>query len=330
MTTVTHTSTELKFHVTVIIIGLNPHTISNSTQIKHRTFTSLFVVTSLQSASTDEFPFDHQFGSVFLQSYLWSEKQKHFVKLMTLFSSKNKTFFSVIFSFPSSQIADAITSENLFKPYDPRITQPLAIQYDCYQQYKLGQFSLTRVQKCTQARSGIECTATFVSVRIRAKAIENKAFSWFETIQENRDFCAQGAHYIYHKHDRMGWHTISMPLPKELHPNEGRRNIRKFNRTDSAELNQNFCRGPFTYFDRLSFQVESEQVQTKPTSFTVTKLNAVRTGVFTYQPKFFDWITSTANRKSRYKDDKEYTFGKDTWVLKIKKFLHTLMMNWIN
>ena len=49
--------------------------------------------------------------------------------------------FCVVFNFSSLQIADAITSENLIPPDDPRITQLLATQYDGSKQYNLGQFS---------------------------------------------------------------------------------------------------------------------------------------------------------------------------------------------
>ena len=43
-----HTPTELKFEVTVKVIGINPHPVPFSTQIKHRTFPSPSVVISSQ------------------------------------------------------------------------------------------------------------------------------------------------------------------------------------------------------------------------------------------------------------------------------------------
>ena len=64
LTTLTYTSTELKFEVTVNFIGLNPQTIPTSTQVKHRTFASLFDVTSLQFTSNDELSFGHQWESI--------------------------------------------------------------------------------------------------------------------------------------------------------------------------------------------------------------------------------------------------------------------------
>ena len=41
-------------------------------------------------------------------------------------------------------------------------------------------------------------------------------------------------------------------------------------------------------------------------------MKTVHTGVFTYQPNIYDWITSTANSKSTYKEDVEYVTDKDS------------------
>ena len=41
------------------------------------------------------------------------------------------------------------TTDKLFHPDDPKITQPLATQYDCSKLYIMRQFSLVRVQKFT-------------------------------------------------------------------------------------------------------------------------------------------------------------------------------------
>ena len=95
-----------------------------------------------------------------------------------------------------------------------------------------------------------------------------------------------------------------------------KKTIRNHNGTDSAELNQYACNGSFSYFDRLSFQL---QIEKKQTPFTVTNLNTAHTGVFTYQPDECDWITGTANLKSRCKDDREYLSDKDSWWLKIQE-----------
>ena len=68
------------------------------------------------------------------------------------------------------------------------------------------------------------------------------------------------------KHDRMDWFENFMPLPKELDLNEYSNVFRNPNGTNSAELNQNFYHVSFTFFDRLSFQV---QIKNEQTPFTV-------------------------------------------------------------
>ena len=83
----------------------------------------------------------------------------------------------------------------------------------------------------------------------------------------------------------MDWHSDSMPYIRELVPIESKNFVRNLNGTDNAELNQYSQNGSFTYFDRLSFQV---QINKKQTSFTVTKLNTLHTGVFTYRQKNSD------------------------------------------
>ena len=73
----------------------------------------------------------------FLQPYLWSEKQNHFLKPRIIFPVKFLFLFSVTLNFSLLQMADAITSEKNFQPDDVRITQLLATHYDCSKQYKL-------------------------------------------------------------------------------------------------------------------------------------------------------------------------------------------------
>ena len=145
----------------------------------------------------------------------------------------------------------------------------------------MRQFSLTRVPKCTKAPSEIENTRTFASVFNRAKKKKIKDFHFSATIPKIGASCAQGALDIYYRLDRMCWYTNLMALAQELDPNDCKNVIRNLNVMDSAELNKYSCNGSFTYFDRLSFQV---QIEKKQTPFSVTKLNTVHTGVFTHQP----------------------------------------------
>ena len=48
-------------------------------------------------------------------------------------------------------------------------------------------------------------------------------------------------------------------------------------------------------------------------------MKAVHTGVFTYQPNNYDWITSTAKSKSICKDDQENLIDKDSLPLLIEE-----------
>ena len=83
----------------------------------------------------------------------------------------------------------------------------------------------------------------------------------------------------------MGCHTNSLPLLKQLDPNESIKIIQNVKGTDSPELNEYSYYGSFTYSEKLSFQIEIEM---KQVPFTPIKLNTVGNGVFTYQPNIYD------------------------------------------
>ena len=76
LTRLTHTSIELKFEITVKFFELNAHPIPTSSQVKHRTLPSLFVVTSSQFTSTDEPPFDHHWRSITFHNPISGIKHK--------------------------------------------------------------------------------------------------------------------------------------------------------------------------------------------------------------------------------------------------------------
>ena len=97
----------------------------------------------------------------------------------------------------------------------------------------------------------------------------------------------------------MDWHTNSTPLPKELDTNDCKTTIRNVNGTDSADLNQFCYNGSFSYFDRLCFDVQTGK---KQTPFIVFNLNALHTGVFTYQPNNDDWINGPGSSQSSCSD----------------------------
>ena len=136
---------------------MDPHRIPTSTQTKHRTFPSTFVVARLQFTSTDEPPFAHRWDSITFYNLTFGlEKQNHLLKLIILFSAKPMILFFVILKSSSLQITAAITSKNLFQPDDPWITELPATHYDCSKQNNLRQFSLSGVEKCAQAHSETE------------------------------------------------------------------------------------------------------------------------------------------------------------------------------
>ena len=103
-----------------------------------------------------------------------------------------------------------------------------------------------------------------------------------------------------------------------------KKNIRNSNVTDTAELNQHFYNGSFTYLDRLSVQAQIEKEQMR---VTVTNLNTIHTGVFTYQPNKYDWIFCPELSKSRCSVEKQYLIDKDSWSVYIDEFLWTKMIN---
>ena len=107
-----------------------------------------------------------------------------------------------------------------------------------------------------------------------------------------------------------------MPVLEKLDPAECKFSFRNLNGLDSAEINQYSNKGAFTFFDRLTFEV---QIEKRQTPFTVINLNTVNTGVFTYQPKNYDWITSTETLKSVCRVDNQYLIDKDGWSKKFKE-----------
>ena len=70
------TTNDLQFCVTVNFVAINPHLISTSTQIKHRTFPKPSVATSLHFTSTEEPPLGHQWGSKTFCNFISGLKQK--------------------------------------------------------------------------------------------------------------------------------------------------------------------------------------------------------------------------------------------------------------
>ena len=123
----------------------------------------------------------------------------------------------------------------MIQPDDLRLTQLQATNFDCSKQYSLRKFSSTRLQNCNEAPSAIEYTRTFASVFIGAKVKIKTAFRCSATIQKTPVFCALGAYDKKSRHDRMDWHNNTMPLPKQVDPNDCKYSIQNLKDTDSAE-----------------------------------------------------------------------------------------------
>ena len=81
----------------------------------------------------------------------------------------------------------------------------------------MRQFSLTRVQECTQPPFENEYTRIIASLFFRAQAKGNKALRWSATVRKSRVFCAQLAFDKNNCYDCLDWHTNSSPVPKQLH-----------------------------------------------------------------------------------------------------------------
>ena len=136
---------------------------------------------------------------------------------------------------------------------------------------------------------------------------KNRGFHCSATIQKT-----QGAVSKYYRLDPRDRITNSMPLSKELDPNECKKFNRSPNAMDSPELNQYAFKQSFTYFDRLCFQVAIEEGQFPA---TVTKVITVHTAAFTHQPDKYNWNTDPSITKPKCPDKQENLTDKDCWSI---------------
>ena len=74
-------------------------------------------------------------------------------------------------------LAEAFLSKNLIQFDDHRVTQLLAIHFDCSEQHNMKQFSLTRLQNCTQSPIEIEYTRTLLLFLLELQRKEIKTFA---------------------------------------------------------------------------------------------------------------------------------------------------------
>ena len=117
------------------------------------------------------------------------------------------------------------TSSDHVDPNDPHFSDLLVSLYDCSKQHNLRQFSLRRVQPCSQAPSCFESTRAIVNVFVRAKAKRFKAWTCEAYVKREKFVCAQ-SDYKYCRHDRTDYHQNTMERPRTLDPTECKQIIR--------------------------------------------------------------------------------------------------------
>ena len=117
--------------------------------------------------------------------------------------------------------------------------------------------------------------------------LKRKEFSPFAALQLFRVECLlfQCAQVINFRQGCRNWLTNSISVPKELKWNEYKNKFQNTNRTHNTALNKISDKVFFKDFDKLGFQVQSEN---KRFAVTVHRLNTVHNGAFNYQPENLD------------------------------------------
>ena len=220
-------------------------------------------------------------------------------------------FLSSLF-LASSQIN---SSPDHVDPNDPHISDLLVSHYDCFKQHNLRQFSLTRVQPCTQAPSAFESTRAIVDVFVRAKAKRLKAWTCEAYVKREKFVCAQ-SDYKYRRHDRTDYHQNTMERPRTLDPTECKHAIRHLNGTNNPQLNAFNYSNSFTFFNDIQKQ---RLLETKQSPFRITKLNTFHYGAFAWISNSQLVLNSTLKEKAVCWDRYEYIIEKDSWSLIVKE-----------
>ena len=209
------------------------------------------------------------------------------------------------------------SSPDLIDDTDPNISQLLVSHYDCTHQNNLRQFSLTRVQQCSQAPSALEYTRVIASVYVRAKAKRLKAWICEAKIKKERFMCSQ-TNVKYRRQDRTDYHLNTIERPFTIDPTECKNAIRLLNGTDSPQLNAYNNNDSFTYFKDIKKQRTLETQGHQP-PFRVTKLNSLHYGTFTYIPNSQLIPNYNHGIESVCWDRYEYVIEKDSWSLIIRE-----------
>ena len=111
------------------------------------------------------------------------------------------------------------SSSNHVDPNNLHISDLLVSHYDCSKQHNLRQFSITRVQPCSQAPSSFESTCSIVNVFVRAKAKRLKAWTCEAYVKREKCVSAQ-SDYKYRRHDRTDYHQNTIERTRTLDPTE--------------------------------------------------------------------------------------------------------------
>ena len=211
--------------------------------------------------------------------------------------------FQITFSTASS--SDHVDSN------DPHISDLLVSQYECSKQHNLRQFSLTRVQPCSQTPSSFESTRNIVNVFVRAKAKRPKAWTC-EAYVKRKKFGRAQSDCKYCRHDRTDYHQNTMERPRTLYPTECKHAIRHLNGTNNPQLDAFKYSNSFTFFNDIQKQ---RVLETKQPPFRIFKLNTFHYGAFSWIANSQLVINSFPREKAVGWDSYEYIIEKDSWSL---------------
>ena len=222
-------------------------------------------------------------------------------------------FSYFLFCFPSLTSSTDSSSDHV-DPNDPHISDLLVSHYDCSKQHNLRQFSLTRVQSCSQAPSSFESTRAIVNVFVRAKAKRLKACTC-EAYVKREKFVSAQSDYKYRRHDGTENHQNTMDCPRTLDPTECKHAIRHLKGTNNPQLDA------FNYTNSLTFfnDIEKQRLlETKQPPFRITKLNTFHCGAFAWIANSQFLLNSILKEKVVCWDRYEYIIEKDSWSLIVK------------
>ena len=205
------------------------------------------------------------------------------------------------------------SSSDHVDPNDLHISDLLVSQYDCSKQHNLRQFSLTRIQPCSQASSSFESTRAIVNVRAKYKRL--KAWTCELYVKREKFVCAE-SDCKYRRHDRTDYHQNTMERPRTLDPTECKYAIRHLSETNNPQLDAFNYTNSFTFFNDFQKQRLLETIQ--PPS-RITKLDTFHYSAFAWIANSQLVLDSTLKEKAVCWERYEYIIEKDSWSLIVKE-----------